>query len=50
MTESNQPAGLSKFTDTASQYINMNEGKVKPKKAAIPPASPAFCKPMANPI
>ena len=50
LTESNQFAGVSKFTDTASQYININEGKVKPKNAAIPPANPAFCNPIANPI
>ena len=50
LTEVNQFAGLSKFTVTATHYISINEGKVKPKKAAIPPASPAFCSPIANPI
>ena len=48
LTESSQLAGLSRSTDTASQYINTNDGRVKPTKAAIPPASPPLCKPTAN--
>ena len=48
LTESNQLAGLSRFTETASKYICINEGKVKPKNAAMPSANPAFCNPIAN--
>jgi hypothetical protein len=36
LTESSQLAGLSRSTDTSSQYINKNDGRVKPTKVARP--------------